>query len=63
MGRQGGEGGSDRLVGWESRGNVAGRAQAHLEAGADHVCIQLLPADPTSIPQCEQRAPAKALLG
>jgi probable F420-dependent oxidoreductase len=59
-------GGSDRLVdalvGWGSLDDVAGRVQAHLEAGADHVCIQVLPSDPTAIPRREWRELAEALL-
>ncbi len=60
-------GGSDRLVdalvGWGSLNDVVGRVQAHLEAGADHVCIQVLPSDPAAIPRREWRELAAALLG
>lgn len=42
--------GSDRLidavVAHGSVGNVAARVQGHLDAGADHVCVQLRSADP-----------------
>ena len=42
--------GSDRLidavVAQGSTENVAARVQAHLDAGADHVCVQLRSADP-----------------
>jgi probable F420-dependent oxidoreductase len=49
-----GNGGSDRLVdavvAWGSPEAIAGRARAHLDAGADHVCLQVLDADPTPCP-------------
>jgi probable F420-dependent oxidoreductase len=60
------EGGSDRLVdaivAWGSLEDVTARIQAHLDRGADHVCIQVLPADPRSLPRREWRDLA-ALLG
>jgi probable F420-dependent oxidoreductase len=61
------DGGSDRLVNaivaWGSIEDVVGRVRAHLDAGADHVCIQVLPADPRSLPRREWRDLAAALLG
>ena len=61
------DGGSDRLVdaivAWGSIEDVVGRVRAHLDAGADHVCIQALPADPRSLPRREWRELAAALLG
>ncbi len=60
-------GGSDRLVdalvGWGSLDAVVARVQAHLDAGADHVGVQVLPADPASLPRREWRELAAALLG
>ncbi|MFN8591998.1 MAG: LLM class F420-dependent oxidoreductase [Thermomicrobiales bacterium] len=60
-------GGSDRLVddlvAWGSLDDIARRVQEHLDAGADHVCLQVLPADPTAIPRQEWRELAGALLG
>lgn len=48
------DGGSDRLVdavvAWGDAGQVKERIQAHLAAGADHVCIQVLGDDPTALP-------------
>jgi probable F420-dependent oxidoreductase len=35
----------DRIVAWGDEGAVAGRVRAHLSAGADHVCVQVLTAD------------------
>jgi alkanesulfonate monooxygenase SsuD/methylene tetrahydromethanopterin reductase-like flavin-dependent oxidoreductase (luciferase family) len=41
------DGGSDRLidavVAWGSPDRVARRVRDHLEAGADHVCVQVVP--------------------
>jgi probable F420-dependent oxidoreductase len=48
------DGGSDRLIdamvvaGGLDR--VAERVREHHEAGADHVCLQVLPADPSTVP-------------
>ncbi|MDP8924072.1 MAG: LLM class F420-dependent oxidoreductase [Chloroflexota bacterium] len=60
------DGGSDRLVddivAWGSLDDVVARVRAHLDAGADHVCVQVLPADPNSLPHREWRELADALL-
>jgi probable F420-dependent oxidoreductase len=44
--------GSDRLVdaivAWGNAKDLAGRVSAHLDAGADHVCIQVVAADPAT---------------
>ena len=59
--------GSDRLVdaivGWGGLDDVVARVRAHLDAGADHVCLQVLPPDPTGLPRGEWRELAKALIG
>ena len=34
----------DALVAWGDVDDIAARAQAHRDAGADHVCVQLLTA-------------------
>lgn len=43
-------GGSDRLVdaivAWGDEETVAARVQAHLDSGADHVCVQAISGDP-----------------
>ena len=61
-----GNGGSDRLVdaivAWGSLDDVVARVRAHLDAGADHVCIQVLPHDPAALPRREWRDLADALL-
>jgi hypothetical protein len=35
---------------------------AHLEAGADHVCLQVLDSDPSALPMAACRALAPVLL-
>jgi probable F420-dependent oxidoreductase len=61
------DGGSDRLVdaivAWGDIDAVVARVGAHHAAGADHVCIQVLPADPRALPLAEWRRLAPALLG
>ena len=61
------DGGSNRLVdalvGWGSLADVVNRVQAPLEAGADHVCLQVLPSDPGAITRREWRDLAEALVG
>jgi probable F420-dependent oxidoreductase len=60
------DGGSDRLVdavvAWGSPQAIAERVGAHLEAGADHVCLQVLDPDPNALPMGGWRALAPALL-
>ncbi|MCO8276497.1 LLM class F420-dependent oxidoreductase [Actinoplanes sp. TRM 88003] len=58
--------GSDRLVDWAvawgDAATVRKRVDAHLEAGADHVAVQVLSADPAPhLPHAEWRAVAEAL--
>lgn len=61
------DGGSDRLVdaivAWGDEETVAARVRAHHDAGADHVCVQVVPADPTAAPVAEWRRLASVLLG
>jgi probable F420-dependent oxidoreductase len=60
------EGGSDRLVdaivAWGDMTAVIDRVRAHQSAGANHVCIQLLAADPQALPMAQWREVASALL-
>jgi probable F420-dependent oxidoreductase len=60
------DGGSDRMVdavvAWGSPEAIAERVNAHLEAGADHVCLQVLDPDPNALPMGSWRALAPALL-
>jgi probable F420-dependent oxidoreductase len=59
------DGGSDRLVdalvAWGDEDTIAARVQAHRDAGADHVCIQALEADPRAWPTAQLRTLAPAL--
>jgi probable F420-dependent oxidoreductase len=60
-------GGSDRLldalVAWGSPDTVAGRVRAHFDAGADHVCVQvLLGGGRGGLPRAGWRIAAAALL-
>lgn len=53
------DGGSDRLVSaivaGGDLGAIAKRVREHLDAGADHVCVQVLTADPSRAPLAEWR--------
>jgi probable F420-dependent oxidoreductase len=59
------DGGSDRLVdavvAWGDAAAIATRVRAHLDAGADHVCVQALDADPSALPLRQWRALAEVL--
>jgi probable F420-dependent oxidoreductase len=58
-------GGSDKLVdaivAWGSLDQIVGRVRAHLDAGADHVCVQALAAEQTALPMAEWRELATAI--
>ena len=59
-------GGSDRLIdaiiAWGDLNAIRNRIRAHHSAGADHVCVQVLTADPKALPLLEWRELAAALL-
>lgn len=59
-------GGSDRLVDalvvWGDEAAIARRIQAHRDAGADHVCVQVLTAHPAEFPIEQWRALAPAIV-
>lgn len=61
------DGGSDRLVdalvAWGDEATIAARVQQHRDAGADHVCIQVLTDDPAGFPVQQWRALAPVLIG
>jgi probable F420-dependent oxidoreductase len=61
-----GDGGSDRLVdaivAWGDVDAIAERVQVHHDAGADHVCLQVLDRDATALPMAQWRELAAALL-
>ncbi len=58
--------GSDRLVDtivpWGDPDVLLGRISEHLDAGADHVCVQVLDADRRGLPRRQWRELAPALL-
>jgi probable F420-dependent oxidoreductase len=58
-------GGSDRLVDavvcWGDVATVAKKVRAHHEAGADHVCIQVVSGSRSSFPMAEYRELAEAM--
>ncbi len=51
----------DAIVAWGDEQAVVDRVQAHLDAGADHVALQVLPLDGTSVPMDEFRRLSEAL--
>jgi probable F420-dependent oxidoreductase len=59
-------GGSDRLVdavvAWGDVETIRARVAAHHDAGADHVCVQVIPSNPLAVPMPEWRELAPALL-
>jgi probable F420-dependent oxidoreductase len=58
-------GGSDQLVdaivAWGSLDDIVARIATHLSTGADHVSVQVLPADPRGMPMTEWRELATAI--
>jgi probable F420-dependent oxidoreductase len=53
----------DAVVAWGSPDDIASRVRDHLDRGADHVAIQVVAADPRSVPLAEYRMLAAAVLG
>ncbi|CAM5437617.1 LLM class F420-dependent oxidoreductase [Streptomyces spiroverticillatus] len=52
----------DAIVAYGDEEAIRRRVREHLDAGADHVCLQVLTADPTALPDREWRELAPALL-
>jgi probable F420-dependent oxidoreductase len=52
----------DAIIAWGDLNAIRNRIREHHAAGADHVCIQVLTADPHALPLAEWRELAKALL-
>lgn len=52
----------DAIVAWGDEDAIAARVQAHLDAGADHVCVQHLVADRSVVPLQAWRRLAEILL-
>jgi len=53
----------DAVVAWGDDGAVARRVREHHEAGANHVCLQVLTETPDAFPRDEYRRLAEALRG
>jgi probable F420-dependent oxidoreductase len=53
----------DAIVAWGDMQAVVDRVRQHLAAGADHVCVQVLPPDPQALPMPQWREVASALPG
>jgi hypothetical protein len=54
----------DHVVVWGDEATIVARVQAHLDAGADHVCVQAVTgAERTDLPRAEWRSLAPALVG
>lgn len=51
----------DAIIAWGDEAAVLGRVNEHLSAGADHVCVQVLTANPNEYPREEWRRIAAAL--
>ncbi len=51
----------DALIAWGDEETVLRRVNEHLAAGADHVCVQVLTADPREFPREQWRRLAAAL--
>ena len=51
----------DAIVAWGDEDAIVERVQAHLDAGADHVCVQVLDRDAAALPMPQWRALAPAL--
>jgi probable F420-dependent oxidoreductase len=60
------DGGSDRLVdaivAWGDADAIRARVQAHRDAGADHVCVQVLHSDTGTLPRAQWRELAGILI-
>ncbi len=52
----------DEIVAYGDAGTILKRVQEHLDAGADHVCVQVLTADPAEPPLPQWRELAPVLL-
>ncbi len=51
----------DAIIAWGDEDTVSRRVNEHLAAGADHVCVQVLTADPREFPREQWRRLAAAL--
>lgn len=53
----------DSIVAWGDEDAVRRRVQEHLDAGADHVCVQAIDADPTAVGLDAYRRVASLIVG
>jgi probable F420-dependent oxidoreductase len=51
----------DAIIAWGDEGAVIDRVNEHMSAGADHVCVQVLTAEPNEYPREQWRRIAAAL--
>lgn len=52
----------DRLVAWGDEAAIGARVDEHRDAGANHVCLQVLTTGPLALPRAEWRRLAAALI-
>lgn len=52
----------DAIIVWGDEGTVKRRVDEHVQAGADHVCVQILTADPNAFPRAQWRQLAPAVV-
>lgn len=52
----------DAIIAWGDEDAIVRRVDEHKQAGADHVCVQALPADAREFPRAQWRRLAAALL-
>ena len=52
----------DALIAWGDPGTVAERVQAHRDAGADHVCVQVVAPPGDRVPLDDWRCLAHAVV-
>ena len=53
----------DAIVAWGDEDAIVARVRAHFDAGADHVCVQVLTEEALAGPMEQWRALAPALVG
>ena len=51
----------DAIVAWGTMEQIVDRVKTHLDSGANHVAVQVLPADPRGLPMAEWRELAAAV--
>ena len=51
----------DAIMAWGDEEAIVRRVEEHRQAGADHVCVQVLTTDPTEFPREQSRRMAAAL--